>query len=178
VRRLTEHEPAADVCLVEPHVLHYNTFAETNDRRRFAEVKTMASQNVVPLLIYEDIPAAQRFLVNAFGFVAGILERDGDGRVVHGEVAINGTAIWLHRATPDHGLRSPRGLSAVNSGVVVLVPDVDAHFERARAAGAVIDREPADQPYGQREYAARDPEGGRWYFATRTAPVLSPFAHE
>jgi uncharacterized glyoxalase superfamily protein PhnB len=131
------------------------------------------SQNVIPLLIYEDIAAVQRFLVSAFGFEAGILDRDGQGRVVHGEVSMNGTAIWLHRATANHGLASPNALPEVNSGVVVLVPDVDAHFERARAAGAVIDREPADQPYGQREYSARDPEGGRWYFATRTAPVLS-----
>ncbi len=131
------------------------------------------SQNVIPLLIYEDIAAVQRFLVRAFGFEAGILERDGEGRVVHGEVSMNGTAIWLHRATANHGLASPNALPEVNSGVVVLVRDVDAHFERARAAGAVIDREPADQPYGQREYSAGDPEGGRWYFATRTAPVLS-----
>ena len=133
----------------------------------------MASQNVVPLLIYEDIAAVQRFLVKAFGFEAGVLERDDSGRVVHGEISINGTAIWLHRATGDHGLVSPRALPGVNSGVVVLVPDVDAHFERARAAGAVIEREPADQPYRQREYSARDPEGGRWYFATRAEPVLS-----
>ena len=131
------------------------------------------SQNVIPLLIYEDIAAMQRFLVSAFGFDVGILERDGNGRVVHGEVSMNGTAIWLHRATADHGVASPKALPAVNAGVVVLVADVDAHCERARAAGAAIDREPADQPYGQREYSVRDPEGGRWYFATRTKPVLS-----
>ena len=53
----------------------------------------------------------------------------------------------------------------------MLVPDVDAHFRHAREAGAEIEREPADQPYGQREYSARDAEGGRWYFATRTAPL-------
>lgn len=133
----------------------------------------MGAQNVVPLLIYEDIAAVQDFLVTAFGFERGILERDGEGRVVHGEVSMGGTGIWLHRATAAHGLASPRALSAVSCGLVVLVPDVDAHFERARAAGAQIDREPEDQPYDQREYAARDPEGGRWYFATRTGPVLS-----
>ncbi len=131
-------------------------------------------QRIVPLLIYEDIAAVQAFLVRAFGFEAGILERDGEGRVVHGEVSIRGSAIWMHRATAEHGLSSPRSVAAVSSGVVVLVDDVDDHYRRARAAGAVIEREPADQPYGQREYSARDPEGGRWYFATRTAPVLSP----
>jgi len=49
----------------------------------------------------------------------------------------------------------------------VMVDDVDAHYERARKAGAAIDSPPSEQPYGQREYAARDPEGARWYFATR-----------
>jgi MerR family transcriptional regulator, thiopeptide resistance regulator len=133
-----------------------------------------ATQNVVPILIYEDIAAAQRFLVRAFGFEAGVLERDRGGQVIHGEVAMNGTVIWLHRATAEHGLASPRSLPAVSSGVVVIVDDVDAHHEHARRAGAVIEREPTDQPYGQREYSARDPEGGRWYFATRNSPVRTP----
>jgi uncharacterized glyoxalase superfamily protein PhnB len=132
------------------------------------------AQNIVPLLIYQDIAAAQAFLVRAFGFEPGILERDREGNVVHGEVSIGGSAIWMHRATVEHGLASPKGLAAVSSGVVVLIDDVDDHYRRAREAGAVIEREPADQPYGQREYSARDPEGGHWYFATRTAPVLSP----
>ena len=51
--------------------------------------------------------------------------------------------------------------------------DVDAHFGRARAAGAVVDSEPRDMPYGQREYGARDPEGHRWWFAARL-PVGAP----
>jgi uncharacterized glyoxalase superfamily protein PhnB len=55
-----------------------------------------------------------------------------------------------------------------NSGLVVHVDDVDAHYQRARSAGARIDSEPVDQPYGQREYGARDLEGHRWWFA---APV-------
>src|SRR5438128_11001222 len=99
-------------------------------------------QNIVPLLIYEDIAAAQAFLVGAFGFEAGVLERDRDGRVVHGEISIDGSAIWMHRATAEHGLASPKGMVAVSSGVVVLVDDVDEHYQRACAAGAIIEREP------------------------------------
>lgn len=127
----------------------------------------MGSQRVIPLLVYEDIEAVQRFLVEAFGFERGVLERDPSGRVVHGEVFLGDSAIWLHRVTEEHGLASPHTLPGLPGGVVALVDDVDAHCERARKAGAVIDSTPADQPYGQREYAARDPEGGRWYFATR-----------
>ena len=127
----------------------------------------MDKQRIIPLLAYEDIEAVQGFLVAAFGFTRGILERDPTGRVVHGEVSLGDSTIWLHRATVEHGLASPHTLPALPGGVVVLVDDVDVHFERARKAGAVIDSTPADQPYGQREYAARDMEGGRWYFATR-----------
>lgn len=129
----------------------------------------MITQRIIPLLAYEDIEAVQAFMVEAFGFERGILERDPTGRVVHAEVWIGDSTIWLHRATAEYGLASPQTLPALPGGVVVLVDDVDAHYERARDAGAVIDSSPADQPYGQREYAARDLEGGRWYFATRHA---------
>jgi uncharacterized glyoxalase superfamily protein PhnB len=50
----------------------------------------------------------------------------------------------------------------------VLVDDVDSHHQHARAAGARIDSEPTDQPYGRREYGARDLEGHRWWFGTPT----------
>jgi MerR family transcriptional regulator, thiopeptide resistance regulator len=49
---------------------------------------------------------------------------------------------------------------------VVRVLDVDSHFEKARAKGATIEREPTDEDYGQREYGVRDPEGHRWFIAT------------
>ena len=39
-----------------------------------------------------------------------------------------------------------------------------ANCERAQSAGARIDRDPVDQPYGQREYGTRDAEGHRWWF--------------
>ncbi len=123
-------------------------------------------QSVIPLLVYEDIERAHDFLVDAFGFGAGGVERDGDGQVVHGEVVAADGRIWLHRVTPEHELASPHSMNAQTGGLVIRVDDVDAHYARARAAGADIDQEPADQPYGQREYGARDLEGYRWWFAT------------
>jgi uncharacterized glyoxalase superfamily protein PhnB len=50
--------------------------------------------------------------------------------------------------------------------IYVVVTDPDRHYERARAAGAEIVRELTDQPYGSREYSARDPEGNQWSFGT------------
>jgi uncharacterized glyoxalase superfamily protein PhnB len=124
------------------------------------------ADRIIPLLVYEDIAAAHDFLVGAFGFTSGGVVRDGEGRAVHAEVRVGELPIWLHRVMPESDLASPRALPAAASGLVVHVADVDAHFARAHARGARIDREPADMPYGQREYAARDPEGHRWWFAT------------
>ena len=45
-----------------------------------------------------------------------------------------------------------------------MVDDVDAHYRHAKEEGAAIDYEPMDQPYGCREYSARDSEGGMWSF--------------
>jgi len=123
---------------------------------------------VIPVLIYEDIEAAHDQLVRVFGFESDGVERLPDGTVVHAEVRVGDSRVWLHRVSED--LASPRSLSHLNSGLVVHVDDVDGHFRRARAAGTTIDREPQDQPYGQREYGARDLEGHHWWFATPTAP--------
>ena len=124
------------------------------------------TQNVIPVLVYEDIESAQSFLVRAFGFEAGSLHR-ADGRVVHGEVSTGGTTLWLHRVTAEHGLASPRSLPATSGALVVLVDDVDAHHRRAAESGAEIRYPPADMPYGLREYSACDSEGRMWSFATR-----------
>ena len=124
----------------------------------------------IPLLVYEDIAAAHDFLVAAFGFESGGVVRDDAGAALHGEVRAGDHAIWLHRVAPEFQMRSP-GDGPVHGGTVVWVDDVDAHCARARAAGADVQGDPMDKPYGQREYEARDPEGHRWWFATPTPPA-------
>ena len=69
---------------------------------------------------------------------------------------------------PGPGLPEPEDVRTTTPALVhVYVDDVDAHFERARAAGAEIVQEPADQEYGDRRYDAKDPEGHFWSFATQ-----------
>jgi len=126
----------------------------------------MKLEKVVPLLTCRDIEAEHDFLVRAFGFTSGGLHRTPEGHVVHGEVSAGASEIWLHRVALEHHLDSPQGHDVAHSGLAVQVDDVDAHFQQAKAAGARIDSEPVDQPYGLREYGARDPEGHRWWFTT------------
>jgi uncharacterized glyoxalase superfamily protein PhnB len=114
------------------------------------------------LLVYDDLAAAQEYIVRVYGLTPGPLERDGAGRAVRAEVRAGDQVIWLHPAGRDY--RSPRSLGAVTSMTVIAVDDADAHYARSVQAGAVIVAEPVDQAYGVREYGARDPEGQFWYF--------------
>ncbi|WP_017626451.1 MerR family transcriptional regulator [Nocardiopsis chromatogenes] len=131
------------------------------------EEMTMLDSTVrrrVSILVYDDIEAVHGHLVRVFGLGAGPLARDGEGRCVHGEVDAGDGVIWLHRRAPEFGLDSPKTLGAATGTTAVMVESVDEHYRRAVAEGAEIVYTPVDQPYGYREYSARDPEGGLWSF--------------
>jgi uncharacterized glyoxalase superfamily protein PhnB len=124
----------------------------------------MPFERIIPVLTYRDIAAAHAFLVKAFGFRAGRLDHAADGSVVHGEVHHGDHEIWLHRVTAEHGMH-PASKETESTGLSVQVADINSHYERAKAAGATLMSEPTDQPYGLREYGARDPDGHQWWFS-------------
>ena len=64
-----------------------------------------------------------------------------DGSVGHCELQMNGETLMLASAFPEMGLSSPQALGGIHAQVVVYVDDLDAHCERARAAGAEITQE-------------------------------------
>jgi PhnB protein len=121
---------------------------------------------VTPYLYYEDAAAAMDWLVRVFGFEARMRMENDQGRVSHGELKLGDGLVMI--GEPGSGYENPnkRGGRAT-AGVNVYVDDVDAHFERAKAAGAKINEEPADQDYGDRRYIAEDLEGHDWFFAKR-----------
>ena len=119
-------------------------------------------QTVTPYLIYEDANGALEFLASAFGFEEKRRFASSGGQVSHAEMRYRGGEI--HLGQPSHPT-SPRAYGGTTVHLYVYVDDVDEHFRRARAAGAEIIDEPADQPYGERRYHCLDPEGHSWYFA-------------
>jgi len=123
-------------------------------------------ESLVPLLVCRDIRAEQDFLVNVLGFTRGELIADDTGNAVHGEVVAGAVTVYLHALSPEHRLEAPAG-SPNHGGCVVFVNDVDAHHASVLAAGVTPDSAPVDQDYGQREYGVTDPEGHRWWIATR-----------
>ena len=134
-----------------------------------AKPDSFTGTSVIPVRVYQDIEAAHDFLVRTFGFTSGGLHRDEEGTVVHAEVRAGDCPIWLHRVTTEHRMASPKGTTGSHGGLEVIVPNVDAHFARAKAAGARIDSGPSDQDYGLREYGARDTEDHRWWFSSPAA---------
>ena len=121
-------------------------------------------QRRISILVYADMEAAFNYLIRVFGLGPGELTRDENGTVVHGELQAGDGVVWLHPETSEFGLASPRSVGAATASMAIMVEDVDAHHQHAVAEGAVIDYAPVDQPYGYREYSARDSEGGLWSF--------------
>lgn len=126
-------------------------------------------QTITPYLLYADCDAALDFLSRAFGFREVMRFTGEAGYVNHAEMELDGATIYM--GDPGDTYRNPKELGAVTVAIHVYVDDVDAHFERARAAAAEILEEPTDQEYGDRRYTAKDPEGHEWFFATRVREV-------
>jgi uncharacterized glyoxalase superfamily protein PhnB len=123
-------------------------------------------QTVTPYLLYEDAGAALEWLAEAFGFREIDRIEGENGAVGHAEMDVgDGSSVFL--GSPSSGYQGPKRLGTRTALVYAYVPNVDAHHARAKQAGAEIVEDPADQPYGDRRYAAADLEGQHWYFAQR-----------
>ena len=124
---------------------------------------------VTPYLLYEDLDAAVDWLIPTFGLTESVRMRGEDGNSMHAELTRGGGVVMMGR--PGDGYRNPTHLGGVTSLVYVYVDDVDAHHATAKAAGAKIQQELADQFYGDRTYAVLDPEGHPWTFAQHVRDV-------
>src|SRR4051812_31115975 len=123
--------------------------------------------NIFPSFKYKDAQGAIDFLERAFGFARQGVHTAAGGTVAHAELALGAGGIMLGtQGAPDPA----NPWAAATHGVYVYVADADAHYARAKAAGARIVRELADTPYGSREYSASDSEGNLWSFGTYYPP--------
>ena len=126
----------------------------------------MARTGFQPSVIYQDPKAAMLWLEAAFGFEVAIYIEDESGGFVHCQMR-HGDSLISVGDEWDEPYRSPLRLGGVNTQITSLQidTDIDAHCARARAAGAVILKEPETQFYGDRSYRCADPEGHHWSIA-------------
>jgi uncharacterized glyoxalase superfamily protein PhnB len=111
-------------------------------------------------LRYGDARAAIAFLTGTLGFTEQHVSTGDDGTVEHAELSFGDGVVMLGTR------KSASDTFDTGRAVVYLAVDgadaVDAHHDRAVAAGAEVVMGPVDQPYGSREYVVRDPEGNLW----------------
>ncbi|MGO1001455.1 VOC family protein [Lysobacter sp. CA196] len=130
----------------------------------------ITGSTIIPSLRYRNALAAIEWLCRAFGFEKHAVYADGD-TVHHAQLtyglgmimlgSVDDSSEWGQRIVqPDEiGGRETQACS-------VVVSDADDHYAQARAAGAEIVVEIADQDYGGRAYTCRDLEGRLWWFGT------------
>jgi uncharacterized glyoxalase superfamily protein PhnB len=120
-----------------------------------------------PSVTYRDPAAALQWLERAFGFQRLMVLTDAEGRIAHAEMSFRGRGAVMIGGEWTDFVASPASVGGRNTQRVhvLMAEGLDAHCEQARAAGAEILREPADEFYGDRAYIARDLEGHAWTFA-------------
>ena len=124
---------------------------------------------IVPSLRYQDAPAAIEFLCEVFGFARRVVIPGPDGTIRHAQLTLGDGMVMLGSAqNRDFGphVKTPAEVGASTQSAYVIVPEVDAHYEHATAAGAEIVLEIQDASYGGRLYFALDPEGNLWHFGS------------
>jgi len=128
------------------------------------------SSSIIPTLRYDDAATAIDWLCDAFGFERQLVVPGDDGAIVHAQLRFGNGMIMLGTATDDGFGRLQKTPAAVGGvgtqSPYVIVPDADAHFDRAKARGATIVEDICDEDYGGRGYSCLDPEGHLWNFGT------------
>ncbi len=125
---------------------------------------------VIPTLRYRNALSAIEWLCRAFGFEKHLVVAKDDGTVAHAQLTFGNGMIMLGSVREDEFgklLKTPAQLGGVGTqSAYIIVPDVNAHHDRAVAAGAEVVYPLKDEDYGGRGYSCRDPEGHLWNFGT------------
>ena len=124
---------------------------------------------IIPTMRYRDAAAAIEWLCTAFAFEKHLVVPGEGDRIAHAQLTNGSGMIMLGSAGDDAfgKLQAPPDPHRpVTQSPYIIVEDVDAHYARAKAAGAEIVIDIRDEEYGGRGYSARDPEGHLWNFGS------------
>ncbi|HWZ97888.1 MAG TPA: VOC family protein [Candidatus Dormibacteraeota bacterium] len=132
-------------------------------------IPTLGS-TIIPGMRYRNAPAAVDWLCNAFGFEKHLVIPGDNNTISHAQLSFGGGMIMLGSIKDNEFskmMKQPDEIGgAETQSCYVVVADTDAHYARAKAAGAQIFIDIHDEEYGGRGYACRDLEGHIWYFGS------------
>lgn len=141
-----------------------------------SKVKTIPDgfNSITPYLSVRDAVSAIKFYQQAFG--AKTIGRISmpDGSIGHAELQVGDSRLMLAEEMPAWGNKSPATLGGSPVGIALYVDDVDAVFQQALNAGAVVVEEVKDQFYGDRSGTLTDPFGHKWHILTHIEDVTFP----
>ncbi|RDI99708.1 glyoxalase [Dyella solisilvae] len=130
----------------------------------------ISGSTIIPGLRYRDAHAAIAWLCQAFGFTRHAVYDDGEGGVAHAQLVYGGGMLMLGSIRDTEfgrQLTQPDQIGGMETQCpYVVVKDGRAHYEQAKAAGAVIVDDYAEKDYGGAGYSCRDPEGHLWCFGS------------
>jgi PhnB protein len=136
-----------------------------------AQAVPQPKHTVVPYLRVKGAAKAIDFYTRALGATEHMRMPGPDGRLMHAELEIAGGIIYLSDEFPEMG-----GATGAPNGAVTIhlnVPDCDALFAQATAAGATATMPLQDMFWGDRFGKLKDPFGHEWSLST-TKEQLSP----
>ena len=126
---------------------------------------------VTPYLIIRDAARALEFYKKAFGAKELMRFPAPGGKIGHAEIKIGDGIVMLADESPEMGHKSPQALGGTAITLMFYVPDVDAQFAKAVAAGGTVKQALKDQFYGDRSGTITDPFGHIWTIATHKEDV-------
>jgi PhnB protein len=127
--------------------------------------------SVIPYLIVKGAAQAIDFYCRAFGGREVLRLAGPDGLIGHAEVLIGDSHVMLADENPAWGAAGPQAGQTPPLSVHLYVPNVDAVYAQAVAAGAKVVRPLQDQFYGDRSGYLEDPFGHRWSVASHVEDV-------
>lgn len=133
---------------------------------------------VTASLTVKDGAAATDFYQRAFGAREIMRVNSPDGKIMHAEIQVGDSRVMLADEHPGMGCAAPVSVGQATGSLYLYVPDVDAAFQRAVAAGAKVVMPVTDMFWGDRFGAVDDPSGHRWGLATHVEdPTPEQMAH-
>ena len=125
---------------------------------------------IIPCLRYRNAHVAIDWLCDAFGFQRQAVYAD-ERTVLHAQLTFGGGMVMLGSADNKsewgrHTVQPDEVDGRETQSCCVVVEAIDEHYRKAKAAGAEIVIDIADQEYGGRGYACRDIEGHLWWFGS------------
>ncbi len=126
---------------------------------------------VTPYLIIKGAAQALDFYQRAFGTTELMRIPGPGGQIGHAEILLGGSHIMLADECPQMKAISPETLGGSPVLLHLYVPDADAMFAQAVAAGAKVEQPMENKFYGDRSGSVVDPFGHRWTLSTHVEDV-------